>query len=663
MLRRLYQWLTSNLVEDDLRAIALAETLLLFLWTLKLALVGWYVGVKGIHPLQDAPAGSAFLIGASDLALCALVAGIYLAIFKLSRLLPGPIAWPFRHVVPLVIHSAVVVFSVVSFQVTQIYRYPLEIDLVRSAADPMIIRSSLVAYAGALPLSLIVLGVCVVPLLGRAMEKTVSRFRTRSRAGLWVPLYCVTGLVFAIWVMALRGVNTYGVKQNAVLYFIAHYDRPIEPVDAPTRIRELNPEVAARDAELTSAKSIYLNGQTLSRDYAIRARGEDYNVIMIQMESTSAIRCDAQTTPNLMRLAQHGVCFTNHSTSYTQTTKATYDLYYSDYLVEMGCVARQIYQRRLPRKSLAEVFKAADYDTALVSSSFLSYDDLRYFFQDKGFDQITDSSQIWGGKGELPWSWGVLEDQAIDSLESWIASRNGHKFFALYSNTFPHHPYYCPLDHKPFPDNTWLGRYRDSLFYADQCIGHLVDWLTEKKLIDHTIIVLVGDHGETVSTYPVGHGLALTTEEIKVPFIISNPAIFPEAQRSRIFSNHLDVAPTILGLLNLSAPSEWLGRDLTRKTIEPRLLFLCQQNCRQLAVIDNGLLFAYDEKRNRGTLYQMRDKLIPLPSNDPRMKLAAQYDGLPQLYEKWALWRHLSRAMESTYPNSTIASARKSNVQ
>src|SRR4029450_8136380 len=113
----------------------------------------------------------------------------------------------------------------------------------------------------------------------------------------------------------------------------------------------------------------------------------------------------------------------------------------------------------------------------------------------------------------------------------------------------PHHPYNNLSGEKPFPDDTWLNRYKNSLHYADSAVGQLLAYLKSEGLMEKTLIVVVGDHGETVSSYPVGHGLNVSAEEMRTPFILSNPVLFPSSIESRVPSSHLDVAPTIVHLL------------------------------------------------------------------------------------------------------------------
>jgi arylsulfatase A-like enzyme len=301
-----------------------------------------------------------------------------------------------------------------------------------------------------------------------------------------------------------------------------------------------------------------------------------------------------------------------------------------------------------------EAMHDAGYETALFHSGFLSYLDESFLFEKKGMGKVVDASEMWKGNEQLPWSWGVREEQTVDALCGWIAQRgrggdSTKPFFVIYSTEFPHHPYACPIDDKPYPQTTWLNRYRNSLHYADKSIGTLLDRLAAGKLLDRTLIVVVGDHGETVSTYPVGHGLALTREEVYTPLIISNPTIFPTALTSRLSTNHLDIAPTVAALLGAKPSPQWLGRNLLAEQMPARVLFIQAKLAQIHGVIDNGLLYVYESGRRRGQLF---DTSSPGPGNWPTLSpteakhatLMDRYHALDETFQKWAVWRHLARA-------------------
>ena len=271
---------------------------------------------------------------------------------------------------------------------------------------------------------------------------------------------------------------------------------------------------------------------------------------------------------------------------------ASYGLYYSDYLPDLGAPPSLFYAHPMPQPALAEVLKAAGYATAIFQTGFLDYLELRFLFQAKGMDTLVGALEMVDKGAPLAYSAGVHEERTVQEMTQWIRAHKDQKFFVAYLTEFPHHPYLSLATDNPLPPTTWLNRYKNSMHYTDESVGKLVEFLRSEKLLDQTLIVVVGDHGETVSTYPVGHGLAASAEEMCTPCIFNNAKLFPVPAQSQLCTNHLDVAPTIVSLLGLTPPQEWLGRNLLAQSIPSLLQFVTITHLRHTqCVLDDGLLY------------------------------------------------------------------------
>lgn len=98
-----------------------------------------------------------------------------------------------------------------------------------------------------------------------------------------------------------------------------------------------------------------------------------------------------------------------------------------------------------------------------------------------------------------------------------------------------------------------LANYAAEVQYVDGRIGQLWDKLGELGLQDKTILVITADHGEGLYTHGnLGHVDCLYDEVAHVPLIIHYPWL---GHRDTVVSDpvsHLDLAPTILDLLNMN---------------------------------------------------------------------------------------------------------------
>jgi hypothetical protein len=628
------------------RAISIGILLFVFLLFTKACLIAWYLLAKHFNPLADVHGAGVLLIAGYDAFLCLSLSVIVLLLSHVGRL-HAAAKLLLARLAPPALYIAIVTFTVASFQVTRIYQSPLDITILRSGDDLIVIADSIGNYLDWLPITLLVIGLAAHPLLRRRIARRLARRRwLRSSFSLWAAFGGIGLALPAAEFASLKQVDTMGVKDNAVVFFIRYYEPEMGPIDTPRLLAELDRKLAGREAQVTRSQSLIKPGGFVERDFpAPNASGRGMNLVLIQMESTTALQIDPQSAPNLTALAANGLRFRNHTTTFTETSRASYSVHFSDYMPDLGTQPSLVYGRPMPQTTFAEALRGAGYRTGLFHAGFLDFMELRYYLKDKGFETLVSVRELKEKGLKVSSPSGMREEEALDALEEWVRSHRGERFCAVYMTLAPHHPYHCYSDDNPFDQETWLGRYRNSLHYADASIGRLVQFLRDEKVLDDTLIVVYGDHGETISTYPVGHGIALSAEELMTPFIISNPRLFPSAAESRVFSNHLDIAPTVLSLLGLKAPAEWLGRNLCSQQIPARLLFSRVLHIRKTAVIDNGLLYALDERKQTGEFYDFREGTMQsLAATDSRRGLEGAYSAAVDLFRAWNVQHHLGRA-------------------
>ena len=97
------------------------------------------------------------------------------------------------------------------------------------------------------------------------------------------------------------------------------------------------------------------------------------------------------------------------------------------------------------------------------------------------------------------------------------------------------------------------NEYAAEITYCDEHVGRLFDELKKRGIYDKSLIILTSDHGETMHEHRTyfSHGATVYDSEVHTPLIVRFPGQAHAGERvSRIVSN-VDVAPTILHLLNL----------------------------------------------------------------------------------------------------------------
>ncbi len=98
---------------------------------------------------------------------------------------------------------------------------------------------------------------------------------------------------------------------------------------------------------------------------------------------------------------------------------------------------------------------------------------------------------------------------------------------------------------------------------ADLLVGELLEGLKARNLLEETIIIVVGDHGQLLGEHGAyGHGKLIWQELLQVPLIIVDPR---ESGRGLVASQRvgvIDLMPTVLDLLDIESPEAVQGRSL-----------------------------------------------------------------------------------------------------
>ena len=121
----------------------------------------------------------------------------------------------------------------------------------------------------------------------------------------------------------------------------------------------------------------------------------------------------------------------------------------------------------------------------------------------------------------------------------------------------PHEAYHPP---SPYAEKYAHNLYDGEIAYTDKWVGILMDFLKKQNLEENTLIVLTGDHGESLGDHDEStHGIFIYDATLHVPLIINYPAMFSPARVPSLV-RLIDIAPTILAILGEPIPDEMDGQ-------------------------------------------------------------------------------------------------------
>ncbi|HDP34380.1 MAG TPA: hypothetical protein ENN29_04635 [Candidatus Hydrogenedentes bacterium] len=186
---------------------------------------------------------------------------------------------------------------------------------------------------------------------------------------------------------------------------------------------------------------------------------------------------------------------------------------------------------------------------------------------DRGFDAYDDSfeQRRWGlYKGERR-----AEDVTRVAMELLEQRPADKPFFAWIHFSDPHAPYRYRRDFAPAKTSLFnmnrnervRVKYASEVAYTDHYIGKILEALPE-----NTIVVFVADHGESLYEHGyLGHGRNIHRPSTRVPLMVRAPGVTPG--RTGIPVQTLDIAPTLLGLLDIDEHPDMLGCNVLRPEI------------------------------------------------------------------------------------------------
>lgn len=109
--------------------------------------------------------------------------------------------------------------------------------------------------------------------------------------------------------------------------------------------------------------------------------------------------------------------------------------------------------------------------------------------------------------------------------------------------------------------------YKAELNYLDYRLGRLFKFLEKKGLLDETVVILTGDHGENLGDHGLmDHQYCVYDTLLHVPLIIRYPSTFPEGETFDSLVELRDIYPTLLDLANIpeNKTSETSSNSLLR---------------------------------------------------------------------------------------------------
>jgi arylsulfatase A-like enzyme len=448
-------------------------------------------------------------------------------------------------------------------------------------------------------------GVFVAIVNGVARQRLIT-----LRAGAWL------FATLAIWLGLLR-LPLYGVCS---LILAAGLGRPVGTAVAALsrRPRQVRYALAGLVGLLIVLAALSSGLRAVRRHRAMAAlpaaaRGAR-NVVLIVWDtvrapSVSLYGYDRDNTPNLWRWAQQGVrhvmaiapatwTYPSHSSMFTGLWPYQVNTQWNSYLdTTHPTLAEYLGSRGYQTAGFVGNTRCCSYETGL-DRGFIDYEDYpltpafllgRAFAGNWILMNVLSRGDFYAAK------WINLQARdargITDAFLDWVKGRQPDRpFFAFLNYYDAHIPYVPPAKYaghfgtQPnLPDDYLLlfdfrmgendpnwdrnmtmarDRYDDCIASLDDQLGRLMTELRRQRLVDNTVVIIAGDHGESFGDHGLfSHGTGLYIDQIAVPLVILSPGA-PAGLSVHTPVSLRDLPATVVDQLGLSAGSPFPGHSL-----------------------------------------------------------------------------------------------------
>lgn len=288
----------------------------------------------------------------------------------------------------------------------------------------------------------------------------------------------------------------------------------------------------------------------------------DLNLLVITLDTTRADRLGAygwpqSATPALDRIAAEGVLFEQAVSPAPLTLPAHSSLFTGKYPPHHGVRDNGGFFLDPRETTLAARVKARGLKTGGFVGAYVLD---RTWGIGQGFDTYFDNFDL--SKFDAP-SMSEVErpaNEVTDRALAWLETAKSSRFFGWVHFYDAHSPYDPPEPYRTrFADRPYLGE----IAFVDSQVARIRAFLEAERLLDRTVVVVLGDHGESLGDHGEStHGFFVYESVLHVPLMILAPYDTLRSRRVGDVVRTVDVMPTVLDLLGMPLIDKIDGRSI-----------------------------------------------------------------------------------------------------
>lgn len=258
-------------------------------------------------------------------------------------------------------------------------------------------------------------------------------------------------------------------------------------------------------------------------------------------------------TPELDRWSHQGIAMTNLVANGNRTVRGMEGIIGSFVPLPGDAIIKR--DRSEGLATIGSVLAARGYQTTFFYGGFGVFDNVKPFMTANGFQKFVEETDfpvdtfrtIWGVADEFVFE--KMLDQQIESDQA------GRPWLGAVMTVSNHKPFSWPDGRIDWP--AAASKRRGAVRYADWALGHYLSKMKKAGLLDHTVVVIAGDHGPRV------YGAEeIPVESYRIPGVLLTPDARDRDTTIDRLSSQVDLAPTVLSLAGVDYSAPFFGSDV-----------------------------------------------------------------------------------------------------
>ena len=251
---------------------------------------------------------------------------------------------------------------------------------------------------------------------------------------------------------------------------------------------------------------------------------------------------------------------------------------------------------------LAGILGQEGYETAFFHGAQNGSMGFQAFAQKTGFKHYFGRTEYEAAKGtdDFDGTWAIWDEPFLQYYAEEMGKMKQPFMTAVFTAS-SHHPFVIPEQYKQqFPEGKL--EIQKCIRYTDMAIGKFFETVSKQPWFENTIFVLTSDH-----TNMSDHDYYQTDlGGFCSPIIIYEPS-HPEGQVIDKIAQHIDILPTVLGMLGYQKPYFGFGIDLLNTPSEDTWAVNYLSGIYQY--VRNGYVLQFDGQKTKG-IYSLSDSLM-----------------------------------------------------